>query len=132
MERKRADDLAGSIKDGRYVNQKEKMLEWKKDFGIMSGDVSLQYVVESDPAAYRVACADGCSGVGKCGNPTVEQVESVISELEESVDFQLLKTQNIEGTVELLASITAELTQRYGRPPPMLIFCAHTPFVIFP
>ena len=41
----------------------------------MSGDVSLQYVVESDPAAYRVACADGCSGVGKCGNPTVEQVE---------------------------------------------------------
>jgi hypothetical protein len=42
---------------------------------MLSDEVSLQYVVESTPQAYRVKCMDGCNGVGKCGNPTVEQVE---------------------------------------------------------
>lgn len=42
---------------------------------MLSNEVSLQYVVESTPEAYRVKCMDGCNGVGKCGNPTVQQVE---------------------------------------------------------
>ena len=47
----------------------------REEFGVLARDVSLKYVIESEPAAYRVRCADGCGGVGKCGNPTVEQLE---------------------------------------------------------
>ena len=47
----------------------------RADFGVLSTDVSLKYVIEGEPADYQVRCADGCSGIGKCGNPTVAQVQ---------------------------------------------------------
>ncbi|KAK3723803.1 hypothetical protein QZH41_019476 [Actinostola sp. cb2023] len=112
VERKRADDLAESIKDGRFCSQKDRMIQWREEFGILCDEVSLHYIVESTPEAYRVRCMDGCNGVAKCGNPTVEQVEVVISELKKSPDFDLIRTENIETTVEYLASVTAELQRR--------------------
>ncbi|KXJ14619.1 Crossover junction endonuclease MUS81 [Exaiptasia diaphana] len=112
VERKRADDLAESIKDGRFCSQKDKMKQWRKDFGMLSNEVCLHYIVESTPEAYCVRCMDGCGGVGKCGNPTVEQLEVVIMELERSRDFNLIRTENLETTVEFLASVSAELERR--------------------
>ncbi|XP_048585202.1 uncharacterized protein LOC5515026 isoform X1 [Nematostella vectensis] len=115
LERKRADDLADSIKDGRYTKQKDRMLAWRDKFGILSDDVSLQYLVESTPAAYRVGCMDGCNGVGKCGNPSVEQVEAAVEDLRASRDFTLVETRSIEGSVEYLASVTTDLKRRVSR-----------------
>ncbi|CAH1257901.1 MUS81 [Branchiostoma lanceolatum] len=112
VERKRADDLAWSLKDGRYFTQKDKMLEFRRRFTPYSLHCSLKYIVECTPEQYMVRCADGCRGVARCGNPTVEQVNNVLAELDASDDFDLVRTENIEGTVEFLATVTAELQLR--------------------
>ncbi|XP_070541485.1 uncharacterized protein [Ptychodera flava] len=74
VERKRADDLAWSLKDGRYFRQKQQMLEWKNTYPSQGVSVTLQYIIESKPESYRVKCGDDCQGVAKCGNPSVDQV----------------------------------------------------------
>ncbi|XP_019626309.1 PREDICTED: uncharacterized protein LOC109471439 [Branchiostoma belcheri] len=112
VERKRADDLAWSLKDGRYFTQKEKMLEFRRRFSPYSLHCSLKYVLECTPEQYMVRCADGCRGVARCGNPTVEQLNNVLEELDDSDEFDLVRTENIEGTVEFLATVTVELQQR--------------------
>ncbi|KAI8512499.1 hypothetical protein Bbelb_091380 [Branchiostoma belcheri] len=112
VERKRADDLAWSLKDGRYFTQKEKMLEFRQRFSPYSLHCSLKYILECTPEQYMVRCADGCRGVARCGNPTVEQLNNVLDELDDSDDFDLVRTENIEGTVEFLATVTVELQQR--------------------
>ncbi|XP_035673180.1 crossover junction endonuclease MUS81-like [Branchiostoma floridae] len=112
VERKRADDLAWSLKDGRYFTQKDRMLDFRRRFSPYSLHCSLKYIVECTPEQYMVRCGDGCRGVARCGNPTVEQVNNVLEELDASDDFDLVRTENIEGTVEFLATVTAELHQR--------------------
>ncbi|CAH1783419.1 unnamed protein product, partial [Owenia fusiformis] len=112
IERKRADDLAKSLKDGRYHKQKENMISWKMKFFEKGINASLKYVVEGDPKAYVVRCSDGCGSLIKCGYPTVEQVEMTIHELEKDDDFQVLRTASIIGTVQVLTDITGELSRR--------------------
>ncbi|XP_078667926.1 uncharacterized protein LOC144909692 [Branchiostoma floridae x Branchiostoma belcheri] len=112
VERKRADDLAWSLKDGRYFSQKDKMLEFRQRFSPYGLHCSLKYILECTPEQYMVRCADGCRGVARCGNPTVEQLNNVLEELDDSDEFDLVRTENIEGTVEFLATVTAELQQR--------------------
>ena len=51
------------------------MVAWKKDFTTRGVDCSLHYILEREPEDYVVQCADGCQGVGKCGNPTLRQVK---------------------------------------------------------
>ena len=70
-----SDDLAESIKDGRYGRQKEKMLTWRQKYDVLNVGTNLTYVVEGEAAPYVVRCPDACQGVGKCGNPTVEEVQ---------------------------------------------------------
>ncbi|KAL5021381.1 hypothetical protein ScPMuIL_000536 [Solemya velum] len=128
VERKRADDIASSLKDGRFWKQINKMKEWKSQFEKCGVPCGLQYVVEGEPEKYVVRCADGCQGVGKCGNPTLTQVqvciESVLSCVNTVVlfgtwpatpDLDLQRTDGIESTVLLLASITIELNHRTNK-----------------
>ena len=70
-----SDDLARSIIDGRYPSQKQKMIEWKKNFKDFQIEANLKYLVEGDPKQYVVKCTDGCGGVLKCGWPTAKKLE---------------------------------------------------------
>jgi hypothetical protein len=70
----RADDLALSLKDGRYWGQIKRMEEKKANFKV-EGLVRLQYVVEGRLEKFVTRCADGCQGVGKCGNPSLIHVQ---------------------------------------------------------
>ena len=69
------DDVARTLKEGRFWSQVKKMVAWKKDFTTQGVDCSLHYILEREPEDYVVQCADGCQGVGKCGNPTLRQVK---------------------------------------------------------
>ena len=69
------DDVARTLKEGRFWSQVKKMVAWKKDFTSRGVDCSLHYILEREPEDYVVQCADGCQGVGKCGNPTLRQVK---------------------------------------------------------
>ncbi|XP_013403533.1 uncharacterized protein LOC106168870 [Lingula anatina] len=112
VERKRADDLAKSLVDGRYGKQRRDMVKWKAAFTSQGVPAVLKYILESRPEQFVVQCADGCGGVGKCGYPSALQLNKAIEDLENCQDFEVLKTDNIGHTVEMLAIITAELQQR--------------------
>ncbi|KAK3595842.1 hypothetical protein CHS0354_014664 [Potamilus streckersoni] len=75
VEIKRADDVARTLKDGRFWSRVNKMVVWKKEFLKLGVPCQLQYLLEGQPEQYVVRCADGCKGVGHCGNPTLIQVK---------------------------------------------------------
>lgn len=82
-----SDDLAGSLADGRYQRQKEKMKNWAQKFAHLPVETVLTYIVEGDPADYVVRCADGCGGVGLCGHPDVQQVQVMFLYASEALMF---------------------------------------------
>ncbi|XP_057306464.1 uncharacterized protein LOC130644757 isoform X1 [Hydractinia symbiolongicarpus] len=108
VERKRGDDLAESLKDGRFLRQKENMKQWKNSFG--TRDVQLYYVIEGDISKYVVQCGHEC--VGKCGNPDLLKVTTTLSELENDSDFAVIYTCNVEESVQSLVNIHLELEAR--------------------
>ncbi|XP_074641070.1 uncharacterized protein LOC141898842 [Tubulanus polymorphus] len=115
VERKRGDDLANSIVDGRFFSQIDKMKAWSNEFvankGIeMNGKV--KYLIEGDLERYVVRCQDGCQGVGKCGNPPVDALQEIIEDLDCSTDFSVIRTQDIQTTVDVLVMLTADIKQR--------------------
>ena len=72
-----ADDLARSLRDGRYGNQKCKMLKWRQSYINAGVSCNLVYLVEGKPEQYAVKCVDGCGAVLKCGYPTVSQIKVI-------------------------------------------------------
>lgn len=108
VERKRGDDLAESLKDGRFLRQKENMKQWKNSFG--TRDVQLYYVIEGDISKYVVQCGHEC--VGKCGNPDLLKVTTALGELENDSDFAVIYTFNVEESVQSLVNIHWELEAR--------------------
>ncbi|CAC5425947.1 unnamed protein product [Mytilus coruscus] len=112
VERKRADDIARTLKEGRFWTQVTKMVEWKQQFTAQGLQCQLQYIVEGEPEQYMVKCMDGCQGVGMCGNPTVIQVKNALKDLRSHPDLNVQQTENLQDTVIMLASITTELQQR--------------------
>jgi len=87
------------MKDGRYERQKQKMLDFKKSFSDHGPYAScLKYVIESEPEKYVVQCTDGCGGVARCGNPTLEEVKVVCSkrnQLHTKFKTNLFDTNNV-------------------------------------
>ncbi|KAK3095641.1 hypothetical protein FSP39_017049 [Pinctada imbricata] len=75
VERKRADDLSRSLKEGRFLPQIQKMVVWKNTFTDKGTDSMLYYLLEGHPEDYVVKCADGCQGVGMCGYPNLTQIK---------------------------------------------------------
>ncbi|VDI68102.1 Hypothetical predicted protein [Mytilus galloprovincialis] len=112
VERKRADDVARTLKEGRFWTQVIKMVAWKQQFAAQGIQCQLQYIVEGEPEQYMVKCMDGCQGVGMCGNPTVIQVKNALKDLRSHPDLNVQQTENLQDTVIMLASITIELQQR--------------------
>ena len=69
------DDVAFSLKDGRFWGQIAKMMSQKEKFVKKGVEAQVQYVIEGKPENFLACCADGCQGVGRCGNPTLLQVQ---------------------------------------------------------
>ena len=106
LERKRADDLANALTTPRFNSQKRKMLYLRKKL-----DFRLLYVFEEDPRKFIVRgciCGDECRGVGRCGNPTVEDLDQAIDETQIQ-NFKVIKTKDIAHTVQCLVGITTAL-----------------------
>lgn len=70
-----ADDLARTLKEGRFWSQVQKMADWKEKFTTSDLPCELFYVIEGKPEQYVVNCKDGCQGVGMCKNPSLIQVK---------------------------------------------------------
>ena len=70
-----ADDLARSLRDGRYLRQKLKLSTWRQQHSRGGLEASVKYLIEGRPEDYVVKCLDGCGGVVKCRYPTVQQLE---------------------------------------------------------
>ncbi|XP_067657194.1 uncharacterized protein [Haliotis asinina] len=115
MERKRADDIANSLKDGRFWRQVTKMVEWKEDFKQKDISARLVYVIEGDPGNYVVKCRDGCRGVGRCGNPNLAQVQLAMKDLEEHPELEVRHTSCVEATVQYLAVVSQEIQKRASK-----------------
>ena len=69
------DDMARTLKEGRFWVQITKMIEWKGTFADQGIETVLFYLVEGNPHDYVVKCTDGCMGISKCGYPTLSQVK---------------------------------------------------------
>ncbi|XP_061189749.1 uncharacterized protein LOC133197644 [Saccostrea echinata] len=112
VERKRADDLARTLKEGRFWSQVQKMVDWKKEFMTCDFPCDLFYVIEGEPEQYVMNCKDRCHGVGMCKNPSLTQVKNAIVDLKSHPDLQVLHTDSILETVAILESITVDLDQK--------------------
>ncbi|XP_041370310.1 uncharacterized protein LOC121384131 [Gigantopelta aegis] len=88
------------------------MIHWKERFTKCKMEATIKYVVEGDPERYVVQCADACQGVGKCGNPSLDQVKLAIADLESHPQLEVHMTTCITGTVQFLALLTKKLTHR--------------------
>ncbi|XP_046342613.1 uncharacterized protein LOC124123459 [Haliotis rufescens] len=115
IERKRADDIANSLKDGLFWRQVTKMVDWKEEFRQKHIVARLVYVLEGDPGDYVVKCSDGCRGVGRCGNPTLAQVQLAVKDLEEHPELEVRHTSCVEATVQYLAVISQEVQKRASK-----------------
>lgn len=97
VERKRLDDLIGSIKDGRFREQKFRLKR--------SGVKNVTYIIEQislDQHHYQ---------------KYEEAVESVIASTQVVNGFTVKKTQNLDETCRYLARMTSMLKKKYeGRP----------------
>ncbi|XP_045190631.2 uncharacterized protein LOC123547523 [Mercenaria mercenaria] len=112
VERKRADDIARTLKEGRFWSQVNRMKEWKEGFIERGIQCAIHYILERKPEEYVVRCEDGCQGIIQCGNPTLTQVKLVIEDLKRHPDLLVKETDSLNVTVILLASLTAELRER--------------------
>lgn len=115
VERKRADDVAFSLKDGRFWTQIANMTTKKAEFAEKGLVATLQYIFEGKADKFVTRCADGCQGVGRCGNPTPIQVQHVLKDLEQHPDLELLQMGSLRDTVRHLACVSLQLKHRTGR-----------------
>ncbi|XP_046551414.1 LOW QUALITY PROTEIN: uncharacterized protein LOC124261131 [Haliotis rubra] len=116
MERKRADDIANSLKDGRFWRQVTKMVEWKEDFRQKDISARLSYIIEGDPGDYVVKCGgDVCQGSARCGEPTLAQVQLAMKDLEEHPELEVRHTSCVEATVQYLAVTSQEIQKRASK-----------------
>lgn len=109
MERKRVDDLAASMVDGRYGSQKERMRWCARHLGMDD----LRYCVEGDPSkmVLEACCGRGC--IAKCGNPTLNEVQDTLEELEREPGLQLVRTASLRDTAAMLHEAHRDLLLCY-------------------
>ena len=109
VERKTAVDLADSIRDGRWQHQYRSMEKTFIDERT-SLVTKIVYLVEGKPEHFvHTACGCGCRGVGRCGNPTVDECRAALAQ-KESLPFVEVKRVNDErASARYLASCLASL-----------------------
>ncbi|XP_021363949.1 uncharacterized protein LOC110457159 isoform X2 [Mizuhopecten yessoensis] len=111
-ERKRVDDMARTLKEGRFWTQVTKMKAFKAEFEERGVACIVHYLVEGNPENYVVRCGDGCQGVGRCGYPSLQQVKCAFRDLSGDKDLVAQATDDLQATVAVIASITTDLQQR--------------------
>ncbi|KAJ5266981.1 DNA-directed DNA polymerase family X beta-like N-terminal [Penicillium angulare] len=98
IERKRLDDLVGSIKDGRFHEQKFRLRR--------SGIKNVIYLIEE----FTVAHTDAAGGAQKYQ----EMVASAIASTQVVNGFFIKKTRNLDDSIRYLARMTLLLRKMYG------------------
>ncbi|KAJ5105874.1 hypothetical protein NUU61_003221 [Penicillium alfredii] len=99
IERKRLDDLIGSIKDGRFHEQKFRLRR--------SGIKNVIYLVEE----FNVTHPDSGSGSGL---KYQEMVSSAIASTQVVNGYFIKKTRNLDDSIRYLARMTLHLRRLYG------------------
>lgn len=99
VERKRLDDLIGSIKDGRFHEQKFRLRR--------SGIKHVIYLIEEFTVVH--AEAGGASGM-----KYQEMVSSAIASTQVVNGYFIKKTRNLDDSIRYLARMTLLLRQMYG------------------
>lgn len=112
VERKRIDDMARTLKEGRFWTQVTKMKGFKSEFEEKGVACVVHYLVEGNPENYVVRCGDGCQGVGRCGYPSLQQVKCAFRDLAGDKDLVTQATDDLQDTVAVIASLTSDLQQR--------------------
>lgn len=98
VERKRLDDLIGSIKDGRFHEQKFRLGR--------SGMKNVVYLIEE----FSAATGDGSSG----GMKYQEMVASAIASTQVVDGYFVKKTQNLDDSIRYLERMTRLLRKMYN------------------
>jgi crossover junction endonuclease MUS81 len=89
-ERKTSNDLASSIKDGRYKDQKYRILQ--------SHLRNKVYIIE---------------GISMVDNPKCTAVRTAVADTSVAHDMRILRTRNIDHTIQLLCSIYNQTVVRF-------------------
>ncbi|KAL4907999.1 hypothetical protein BDW74DRAFT_189324 [Aspergillus multicolor] len=113
VERKRLDDLIGSIKDGRFHEQKFRLRR--------SGIKNVIYLIEEFAVTYHesnVATAQKYH----------EMVASAIAQTQVVNGYFVKRTKNLDDTIRYLARMTFLLRNMYGASPSSLSQPSDTPF----
>lgn len=101
VERKRLDDLVGSIKDGRFHEQKFRLRR--------SGIKNVIYLIEEFNVAYDSSSASALK--------YQEMVASAIASTQVVNGYFVKKTRNLDDSIRYLARMTSLLRKMYGSPP---------------
>lgn len=112
VERKRLDDLVGSIKDGRFHEQKFRLRR--------SGIKNVIYLIEE----FNVTYDPNTSSAAKYQ----EMVASAIASTQVVNGYFVKKTKNIDDSIRYLARMTSLLRRMYESPSPS----ESTPFALIP
>ncbi|ONH65768.1 Crossover junction endonuclease MUS81 [Cyberlindnera fabianii] len=93
LERKRLDDLASSIQDGRYTEQKSRL----KRTGITNVYYLIEEVTSSDIGQMSVS------------------IQTAISQALTVSNFHIQRTKDADGTVQFIAKLTAQIKKHYAK-----------------
>lgn len=109
VERKTAVDLADSLVDGRWTSQYKAMLSTARRLGLER----VVYVVEGEAKNHvHRACGCGCRGVGRCGNPRVDEIEAALAARARESLVEIHRTADSRATAAWLAeALPAPATQ---------------------
>ncbi|KAJ1454953.1 hypothetical protein M885DRAFT_617528 [Pelagophyceae sp. CCMP2097] len=112
IERKEICDLAESMRDGRWDAQHAAMRQTKASWDLRNdAPTRIIYIVEGDARRFvHTACGCGCRGVGRCRNPTVDQVEAAVSARASTCEIR--RTKDLRDTVRQLALMYRECRKR--------------------
>jgi len=106
IERKRADDFAASINDGRLKRQVTAMLQLREYVKTITPQFAtfmrLVFVIEGRYEDNVANC--GHRHVGRCGGPTIKDCQKLESQL--STVFEVVKVNSLEETASFLKSVS--------------------------
>lgn len=116
VERKRLDDLVGSIKDGRFHEQKFRLRR--------SGIKNVIYLIEEFNMTYDANCASALK--------YQEMVASAIASTQVVNGYFVKKTRNLDDSIRYLARMTSLLRSMYEPSPSPAANPPSTPLALLP
>lgn len=116
VERKRLDDLVGSIKDGRFHEQKFRLRR--------SGTKNVIYLIEEFNISHDSSSASA--------SKYQEMVASAIAATQVVNGYFVKKTRNLDDSIRYLARMTSILRKMYEPPDPRSAQPSHTSLALLP